>query len=79
MNFSFEGLSVLFSQGMVVSPNEIIVEGSVGSLGGTNSDHREVKGVNWTSGYRGRNRRLLPGKIGMDDQVTCCRKSSHND
>ena len=51
MNFFFEGLSVLFSQGMVVSPYEIIVEGSVGTLGGTNSDHRELKGVNWTSGY----------------------------
>ena len=34
MNFFIEGLSVLFSQGMVVSPYEIIVEGSVGTLGG---------------------------------------------
>ena len=53
MNFFFEGLSVLYGQGLVVSPYEIIVEveGSVGTLGGTNSDHREVKGVNWTSGY----------------------------
>ena len=51
MNFSLEGLFVFFSQGLIVSPYEIIVEGSVGTLGGTNSDHRELKGVNWTSGY----------------------------
>ena len=69
----------LFRQGNILSSNQVIVEGSVGSLGWANCDSWVVKFTDGLGGDEGGNGGGLPISIRTIDQAKSQRKTSHND
>ena len=64
----FQLLSVLFSKGLIVSFDQVMVQGCIWAPRGADCHRWKVQLLNWIGGYGGGHRGLLPSQVGFADQ-----------